>query len=172
MQKVHAGMSPITGHLELAEIDDRRISLDRRTASNDRRGSPRKRIFKSGRTFWPNGDSIECAIRNLSETGAKLEVRSPVPNAFDLVIDCDRFRRHCRVIWRNASSVGVRFLEQNRPIQTPASLISRTSEFRHYAEVCRSLAQSCDILSREILLKMAEAWEVQSRRPRRKAVNR
>jgi hypothetical protein len=171
MQEVHAELPVITGRIELVEIDDRRQTpaLERRIAVAERRGSPRRKILKIARTYWQNGDSVECGIRNLSESGAQLEVRGPIPNSFDLVIDCDQFRRTCCVIWRNAGRIGVRFVEQNTPAQVSGGSVSRITEFRQYAEVCRTLARSSELWSREMLLKMAAAWETHARRPRNKA---
>ena len=74
-------------------IDDRRKSADRRRL-------PRRKTWKNGRTLWPNGDSCECIVRNLSETGAQLELRGPIPNRFDLLVDGDQWRLSCSVVWR------------------------------------------------------------------------
>ena len=169
MQKLHTELVAITGRIEIGEIDDRRTSPERRTAVTDRRGSPRRKVLKNGRTCWLNGDSIECSVRNLSETGAQLEVRGPVPNTFGLVIDCDRYRRTCQVIWRDGGRLGVKFVELSGASKVTEGPVSRMSDFRRYAEACRTLARSSDVLSRAILLEMAVAWEAQARRPRRKA---
>jgi hypothetical protein len=59
--------------------------------------------------FDDNASVIECAIRNLSLTGACLEVADPVglPERFNLVLDTNR--HPCRVVWREADRVGVEF---------------------------------------------------------------
>src|ERR1700676_4784199 len=88
--------------IRLGEIDARRLT-------RNRRGSSRRKILKSGRTFWPNGDSCECTVYNLSDTGARLDTHSPVPNVFDLVVDGDPWRRSCVVIWRKENRIGVKF---------------------------------------------------------------
>src|SRR3974377_1787802 len=95
-----------------AIIDDRRESVEAR------RGSPRTRIFKGAQIFWPtgtpvswpNGSAVKCVVRNLSETGAKIEARSPVPETFEIVFDLDHSRRSCRVVWRKGPMIGVKFL--------------------------------------------------------------
>lgn len=169
MQTLHEELAAITGRIEIGEIDDRRTSPERRGALTDRRGSPRRKILKNGRTYWLNGDSIECSVRNLSETGAQLEVCGPIPSTFGLVIDCDHYRRTCHVVWRDGGRVGVRFVEPNGAAKVTKGSVRRISDFRRYAEACRTLARSSDVLSREILLEMAVAWEAQARRPRRRA---
>lgn len=100
----------------LGEIIDRRRGgpqpgqpfTERRTRSN-RRQAPRYKTFKGGRVVWPDGEFVECIIRNLSETGAGLEVHSPVPETFELVFDADQSRRRCRVMWQKPMRIGVQF---------------------------------------------------------------
>ena len=125
-------------------------------------------MLKPGRTYWPNGDSGECYIRNLSESGAQLEVRGPVPSTFDLVIGCDQFRRSCCVVWRNMGQIGVKFVQPHEGPHESQVTISSVAEFRQYTDICRALARNVDAATREMLLKMAAAWESHARRPRRK----
>ena len=56
-----------------------------------------------------NGRTTACLIRNQSETGAALEVVSPVgiPGQFTLLIAAQRVR--CTVIWRTEKLIGVKF---------------------------------------------------------------
>jgi hypothetical protein len=62
--------------------------------------------FDGGRTRIP------CIIRNLSETGAKLEVLngpvSNIPRTFDLVVSRVR-PQGCTVMWRSLKELGVQF---------------------------------------------------------------
>ena len=60
----------------------------------------------------PHGGTISCTIRNLSETGAGIEVESSlgVPELFDLLIGGDeKHPRHCKVAWRTIRRMGVSF---------------------------------------------------------------
>ena len=63
--------------------------------------------------------SISCAIRNLSETGAALEVgpQTDVPDRFTLIVFLGRAKIYsCTVIWRKERRVGVSFLPvEGRP---------------------------------------------------------
>jgi hypothetical protein len=86
----------------------RGLSLDIRL---EKRLSPRRNtvieatiVFDGGRT------RIRCIIRNMSETGAKLEVASVtrIPRTFDLVVDKVR-PQACVVIWRAVKELGVQF---------------------------------------------------------------
>jgi hypothetical protein len=74
------------------------------------RAAPRHRVLKAGSIEF-NGGVIDCTVRNVSDTGAALEVVSPtgVPESFWLVLQGDHTRRYCRVAWRTNKRVGVAF---------------------------------------------------------------
>lgn len=77
---------------------------------NDKRIVSRHRVFKAGKIVF-DGAVIDCTVRNISRTGAALEVESPVgiPPKFTLVIEADRVSRPCHVVWRKERRVGVGF---------------------------------------------------------------
>ena len=77
----------------------------------DKRGTPRHRVLKAGTIEFGSG-GIDCRVRNLSDSGAALEVASPVgiPECFNLVIAADGSSKPCRVVWRKEKSIGVMFL--------------------------------------------------------------
>ena len=76
----------------------------------NKRTAPRQRVLKAG-TIAFTGAGIDCTVRNLSETGAALEVASVVgiPTEFSLVISADSVNRKCRVVWRKLNRIGVAF---------------------------------------------------------------
>ncbi len=138
-------------------IDERRQDLDRRNAS-------RRKVLKGGRVLWPNGDSSECIVINISERGAHLRLHGPAPSFFDLVVEGDQWRRSCSVIWRKANRIGVKFQEQAHLV----SSVKRIDEFRRHIDECRILATRAAAPSdRDLLLEMAEAWIAVIRRLRR-----
>lgn len=77
---------------------------------NDKRMASRHRVFKAGKILF-DGAVIDCTVRNVSRTGAALEVVSPVgiPHRFTLMIEADRARRTCHVVWRKVGRIGVGF---------------------------------------------------------------
>ena len=79
--------------------------------ADEHRIAPRRRLLKSGKISFGGGAAIDCTVRNLSETGAALEVISPVgiPERFTLVIEADRIHVPCRVMWRKETRIGVHF---------------------------------------------------------------
>ncbi len=74
------------------------------------RAAQRQRVLKAG-TIDFNGGTIDCVVRNVSLTGAALEVASPVgiPDEFNLRISGDQNLHHCRVAWRTDKRIGVAF---------------------------------------------------------------
>jgi len=72
--------------------------------------APRRRILKAG-TIEFGGRALDCIVRNLSETGAALEVVTPlfIPDRFTLFIPSDQFKRPCHIVWRKEKRVGVAF---------------------------------------------------------------
>ena len=57
------------------------------------------------------GRTISCLVRNLSETGAALDVVSPcaVPHRFTLALPLEGTSRRCRLVWRKDAEMGVAF---------------------------------------------------------------
>lgn len=72
--------------------------------------APRQRVLKAG-TIAFSGSKVDCLIRNISATGAALEVNSPLwfPDAFMLVTTSDGSSRRCHIVWRNEKRIGVAF---------------------------------------------------------------
>jgi hypothetical protein len=77
---------------------------------DETRRAPRHRVLKAG-TIEFGGGAIDCTIRNLSDTGAAIEVSNQIgiPDKFTLVVPGDGLRRLCRVMWRKGLRIGVTF---------------------------------------------------------------
>jgi hypothetical protein len=73
--------------------------------------SSRHRTFKGGTISFARG-IVECTIRNLSETGALLEVGNSIgiPDQFILIIKPETLRRSCEVAWRSDKNIDVKFV--------------------------------------------------------------
>ena len=74
------------------------------------RAASRRRTFKVG-TIEFSGGGIDCTVRNVSDTGAALEVVSPlfIPDRFTLFVPSDEFKRPCHIVWRKVKRIGVEF---------------------------------------------------------------
>jgi PilZ domain len=79
--------------------------------TGNKRIAPRHRVLKQGRLAFDSGGSVDCTVRNLSDTGARLEVVTPVglPETFTLVIPSDKFARRCHAVWSHDKRIGVAF---------------------------------------------------------------
>jgi hypothetical protein len=74
------------------------------------RSAPRHRVLKAGTIEFGDG-AIGCLVRNLSTTGAALEISSQVeiPDRFALVVPGDGLHLRCDVVWRKSYRIGVTF---------------------------------------------------------------
>jgi hypothetical protein len=72
--------------------------------------APRQRILKAG-TISFGGAAIDCTVRNISDTGAALDVVTPlfIPDRFILFIQTAQFKRSCYIVWRRERRMGVAF---------------------------------------------------------------
>ena len=87
--------------------------------ANEKRIAPRRRVLKPGSINF-DGEAIRCTIRNLSATGASLDVETPlsVPDCFKLVVDGEASDQPCRVVWRKERRIGVVFDSFPEPAAT------------------------------------------------------
>ena len=76
-----------------------------------RRAHPRHRVFKAGRLAFHGGGGVDCTVRNISSTGARVDVAAPVglPASFMLLIEVDHFSRLCHPVWSRDKQVGIAF---------------------------------------------------------------
>jgi hypothetical protein len=77
----------------------------------EKRTAARHRVLKHGTLAFDGGGGIDCMVRNISSSGARLDVANPVglPQSFTLVIKTDQFMRHCHPVWSNDTRIGVAF---------------------------------------------------------------
>ncbi len=74
------------------------------------RHNARHRALKVGTVDF-NGGTIDCTVRNLSLTGASIEIENQdgIPDKFTLVVPGDKLYLRCHVVWRKTYRIGVRF---------------------------------------------------------------
>jgi hypothetical protein len=77
---------------------------------DEHRIAPRRRVLKAGSISF-GGGTFDCTVRNISETGAALEVVTPlfIPDKFTLIVPSDGLSRPCRVVWRRERRIGIMF---------------------------------------------------------------
>jgi hypothetical protein len=104
-----------TGRPSSGIVDRRRggpSAADSRKAVLARRRWPRMRTLKGATIVVPAGSSIRCQVRDISEMGARLELKGPafLAQTFDLVFEDPEWApRPCRVAWREGLTIGVEF---------------------------------------------------------------
>ena len=78
---------------------------------DEHRIATRHRVLKGGTIAFNGAAGISCTVRNVSNTGAALDVISPVgiPQSFTLVIDGSDASRPCHVVWRKEKRIGIAF---------------------------------------------------------------
>jgi hypothetical protein len=77
----------------------------------EKRAAPRHRVLKRGTLTFSSGGGLDCTVRNISQTGARIDVASPVgvPEVFTLVIEADHFMRRCHSVWSSEKHIGIAF---------------------------------------------------------------
>ena len=77
---------------------------------DEKRTTRRHRKLKAG-TIEFGGGGIDCTVRNMSDTGAALEVVTPlfIPDRFTLFVPTDNFKKPCHIVWRKEKRIGVAF---------------------------------------------------------------
>jgi hypothetical protein len=78
---------------------------------SEKRTVPRHSVLKRGTLVVNGGGVFDCTVRNLSESGARIDIANPlgVPKVFTLVIEADHFKRRCHAVWSSERQIGVAF---------------------------------------------------------------
>jgi hypothetical protein len=86
-------------------------SVRRNLTVMENRKVRRRRVFKAALIQLPGG-AVSCVVRDLSETGALLQVPSQlgIPHEFSLRIPTAELDRPCRAVWRSAKGIGIAFV--------------------------------------------------------------
>jgi len=63
------------------------------------------------------GDKLPCTIRDMSLTGASLEISQAgaMPETFNLILPEDGLELRCHVVWRRGFRLGVTFEQPEQP---------------------------------------------------------
>jgi hypothetical protein len=92
---------------------------------SDKRSMVRSRSYLTGKIVYNHGAcTLECVVRNMSATGAKLQVSEAVtvPAEFDLVLSHNDQRR-ASLRWRSGDEVGVEFVSAGAAAGRPGRTI-------------------------------------------------
>jgi len=85
---------------------------------DDGRGEVRSPILRAADIILDNRRApISCLVRDVSESGLKLQFSSPheLPKYLHLILSHPREERLCEVIWRDETEVGLKFIQSIPP---------------------------------------------------------
>jgi hypothetical protein len=91
---------------------------------DDKRAAPRMRSFLKGRVIFNGGaSSLDCLIRDISATGARLELSGSItlPERFDLYLPHRDETCKVQVQWRRDDHIGIAFIAANQATSPAAS---------------------------------------------------
>lgn len=82
---------------------------EKRGLANKRRASRRTVRHAARITF--SRQSITCTVRDISRTGASIESSyiTAIPDQFKMRVELESAERHCIVVWRKKTRIGVKF---------------------------------------------------------------
>lgn len=98
---------------------------------SEKRLQARARSFLKGRIVFSNkATSVDCVVRNISDTGAKLHVSESVtiPEQFELYIPQRDETLRARLKWRREDEVGVAFLTAGKVDEPSPDVSARLRE--------------------------------------------
>jgi hypothetical protein len=78
----------------------------------------RNKTLKEAKIVLRDWSTIDCLLRNVSETGARLEFGNPValPDTFQLLIKSRNTLVPVRLVWERGASAGVSFTGPEKPV--------------------------------------------------------
>jgi len=78
---------------------------------NEHRSSHRRQTLKAAKLLLSGSTLLDCLVRDISETGARLEFPgpSPLPPEFRLRVVADRTEAPAALAWQRGLAAGVHF---------------------------------------------------------------
>ncbi len=78
----------------------------------ERRKSGRSPVFKGAKIVLGNTSLIDCVVRNVTNTGARIQIANTIelPAGLALTFDGGYSIRPCKVVWRTVTETGVEFV--------------------------------------------------------------
>jgi PilZ domain-containing protein len=78
----------------------------------ERRKVTRSRVLKGAKIIIGSASTINCVVRNVTNSGARIQIANTVdlPETLDLTLDAGFTIRPCRVAWRSVTESGLQFI--------------------------------------------------------------
>jgi PilZ domain len=84
-------------------------------AEENKRGAPRARVLKGAKILaLDRWTVVDCTVRDISETGAKLLCGDPmaIANEVRFLLPTENTIRNARVVWRRETMIGIEFTSE------------------------------------------------------------
>jgi hypothetical protein len=111
-------------------------------AMQERRTDDRGRSFLGGRIVFNNRcSSIDCVVRDMSSTGARVRVSTAVmlPDEFELMVPKQGRSWKVRIAWRKPQEFGLEFLDWDGSRDAaPLEIAARLRKLEEEKEVLRA----------------------------------
>ena len=118
------------------------------------RSAERVRSFLRARITFNNGNTtVDCTVRNISATGAKIELSSAVavPTEFDLDVPQKGRVFRARMMWRDTEYAGIQFIEGDKPAETTDHRVERLlTENRKLRKTVAALTKRLEDLGQDV----------------------
>ena len=107
---------------------------------SEHRAAVRHHTLRTGIVEFDNGVgsiiSVPCTIRNVSSTGARLELNSSLwsPTQFTLIFS-GGLRKDCRVAWRKGRLIGGAFVDGSASPDEQAVMMTEEEQSRHRRQI-------------------------------------
>jgi hypothetical protein len=91
---------------------------------SEHRREIRQRTFLKGRIIFNKGaSSMDCLVRDLSSTGARLALSetTTLPENFELYIPQKERTYRATLCWRRADGIGIAFTDEAAPVPVPTA---------------------------------------------------
>ena len=118
------------------------------------RRAERVRSFLKARIVFNNHNTtIECTIKNISTSGAKIEIGNAmsIPETFDLEIPQKGRSHRARLSWRNATAIGVEFIDEEAGRTERVEIERLRLENRTLRETVAKLSRRLEQLGQTVL---------------------
>ena len=78
----------------------------------ERRKLSRSRILKGAKLVVGSASTLDCVVRNIKNTGARIEIANTMqlPEVVGLTFDGGRTLQECQVVWRRVTETGLKFV--------------------------------------------------------------
>lgn len=116
---------------------------------DEKRSASRQKSFLRGIVYFGSSPcAVECLVRDISETGARLKFQlPPAPcDALDLHIPIKGQKLHAQVRWQQNDEIGIAFTAMPSVAARPSAIPATTGSYEELAERVQRLETELAVL--------------------------